>query len=64
MTTERVDVTGLVLTVKETVVFPLGIVTLEGTRASNVLLLESVTTLPDAGAGPLSVTVPVEVLPP
>src|SRR5438309_843211 len=39
-------------------------VTLAGTVAAAVLLLVSVTTIPPAGAGPLRVTVPVEVLPP
>jgi hypothetical protein len=39
-------------------------VTLAGTWAAVVLLLESVTTAPPAGAGPLNVTVPVEELPP
>ena len=39
-------------------------VTLAGTVAAAVLLLESATTAPLAGAGPLSVTVPCDVLPP
>ena len=39
-------------------------VTLPGTVAAAVLLLDSVTTAPPAGAGPLSVTVPVELVPP
>ena len=39
-------------------------VTLAGTWAAVVLLLESVTTAPPAGAGPLNVTVPVEEIPP
>ena len=39
-------------------------VTLAGTRAAAVLLLESVTTAPPAGAGPFNVTVPVEDVPP
>ena len=43
---------------------PVATVTLEGTVAAVVLLLESVTVAPPAGAGPLSVTVPVEEFPP
>ena len=39
-------------------------VTLAGTWAAAVLLLDRVTNAPPTGAGPLSVTVPVEVLPP
>ena len=39
------------------------IVTLVGTVAT-ALLLPSVTSAPPAGAGPLSVTVPVDTLPP
>ncbi len=46
-----------VFTVK---VAPAGTVTLEGTVAAPVLLLERRTWAPPAGAGPLSVTVPVE----
>jgi len=54
-----VDVaTALVLSVKVAVVAPAGTVTLEGTLAA-ALLLESRTCAPHAGAGPLSVTVPV-----
>src|SRR6266699_4004782 len=57
-------VTTLVLTVKVALVAPTGTVTLEGTVAAAVLLLESVTCAPPAGAGPLNVTVPVEEFPP
>src|SRR6266567_8466109 len=57
-------VTTLVLTVKVALVAPAGTVTLKGTVAAVVLLLESVTCAPPAGAGPLSVTVPVEEFPP
>src|SRR5256885_16893339 len=44
---------------KVAVVLAAGTVTLEGTLAA-ALLLESVTCAPPAGAGPLSVTVPVD----
>src|SRR6266850_1425537 len=56
--------TLLVLTVNVALVAPAGIATLEGTLAATVLLLESVICAPPAGAGPLSVTVPVEEFPP
>jgi hypothetical protein len=52
-----------VLTVKLAVVAPDGTVTVLGTLAAP-LLLESVTTAPPAGAGPVSVIVPVEFCPP
>jgi hypothetical protein len=51
--------TGLVLIVKVAVLLPAGTVTLEGTLAA-ALLLESATCAPAPGAGPLSVTVPVD----
>ena len=56
--------TALVLTVNVALVAPAGTVTLDGTLAAAVLLLESVTCAPAAGAGPLSVAVPVEEFPP
>ena len=59
-----VDVaTALVITLKLALVPPGETVTLAGTPAAG-LLLESVTCAPPAGAGPFSVTVPVEGLPP
>src|SRR5437667_90406 len=51
--------TALVLIVKFALLLPAGTVTLEGTLAA-ALLLESITCAPPAGAGPLSVTVPVD----
>jgi hypothetical protein len=60
-----VDVTTrLVLTVNDALVAPAAIVTLEGTLATAVLLLESVISAPPAGATALKVTVPVEEPPP
>lgn len=48
-----------VLTLKVALLAPAGTITLEGTLAA-LLLLESMTCAPPAGAGPLKVTVPVE----
>ena len=58
------EATGLVVTVKVAVVAPAATVTEAGTWAAAVLLLVNVTTAPPVGADPLSVTVPVEGLPP
>ena len=57
-------VTGVVLTVNVAVVAFAATVTLASTWAAAVLLLDSVTTAPPAGAGALSVTVPMAELPP
>src|SRR6266705_3596221 len=51
--------TALVLIVKVALLLPAGTITLEDTLAAP-LLLESITCAPPAGAGPLSVTVPVD----
>jgi len=56
--------TALVLTVNVALVAPAATVTLAGTRATVVLLLESATCAPPAGAGPLNVTAPVDEFPP
>ncbi len=56
--------TALVLTVNVALVAPAATVTLAGTRATVVLLLESVTCAPPVGAGPLNVTAPVDAFPP
>jgi hypothetical protein len=56
--------TELVVTEKVAVVAPAETVTLEGTCAAAVLLLDRVTVAPPAGAAPLKVTVPVAGLPP
>jgi len=53
-----------VATVNAALVAPAAIVTLAGTLAAVVLLLESATCAPPAGAGPLNVTVPVDEFPP
>jgi hypothetical protein len=64
MVTEVAAPTALVLTVNEALVAPAVTTTLAGTLAAAVLLLESAIDAPPAGAGPLSVTVPVEEFPP
>jgi hypothetical protein len=56
--------TALVLAVNVALVAPAATITLDGTRAAAVLPLDRATCAPPAGAGPLSVTVPVEEFPP
>jgi hypothetical protein len=58
------DATASVVTVNVRLALPAATVTLEGTVARAVLLLDSVTTAPPLGAAALRVTVPVEELPP
>src|SRR6476646_318935 len=61
----EVDVpTGFVLTANVALVAPAATDTVDGTIAALGLLLERLTTAPPLGAGPLSVTVPEEELPP
>ena len=62
--TDALLATGLVVVVNVAVVAPAATITLTGTWAAAVLLLESVTTAPPTGAGPFKVTVPVEDTPP
>jgi len=64
MLTVVVVATELVVTANVVDVLPAGTVTLAGTAATNVLLLERFTATPPAGEAPLRVTVPVEGLPP
>src|SRR6516164_1013177 len=56
--------TAVVVTVKVLELLPAGTTTLGGTRACFGCELVKVTRAPLAGAGPVSVTVPVEALPP
>jgi hypothetical protein len=64
MATVVEEATALVLTVNVALVAPAAIITVDGTVAAAVLVLESATVAPPAGAAPLSVTVPVEEFPP
>ena len=56
--------TAVVATGNLALLAPAGTVTLAGTVATDVLLLDSVTTAPPLGAAPLSVTRPVDGTPP
>lgn len=56
--------TTLVVMPKVALVLPLETTTVGGVCAAAVLLLDSVTVAPPVGAGPLSVTVPVDPDPP
>ena len=58
------ELTRCVETVNVRLVEPAETVTLESTVATEVLLLERLTTAPPLGAGALSVTVPIESSPP
>ena len=64
MVTDLLRDTAWVLIVNVALAAPLGTVTFAGTLAADVFLLDSDTIAPPAGAGPVSVTVPVEGLPP
>jgi hypothetical protein len=56
--------TATVVTGNVALVLPLPTVTVDGTLATEGLLLDSDTTAPPLGAWPFSVTVPVEPFPP
>src|SRR5271166_83891 len=64
MVKEAFVATGLLVTVNVADVAFAATVTLAGTWAAAVLLLDRVTTAPPAGAGAFNVTVPVDVFPP
>ena len=61
--TEVLAELGDVVTMNVAELPPAATVTLAGTLATEGVLLDSATTVPPAGAGPLRVTVPVEELP-
>lgn len=56
--------TPLVVMVKVALRAPPEMVTLAGSRAAALLLLDNVITAPAGGAAPFNVTVPIELLPP
>src|SRR5882757_4951481 len=56
--------TAIVVTCTVARLSPAATVTLAGTVAAEVLLLDRETTVPPVGAGPLSITVPVDGFPP
>ncbi len=62
--TDRVEVTADVVIGNVAVVAPASTLTDAGTWATAVRLLDSVTTIPAAGAGPFRVTEPVDEFPP
>jgi hypothetical protein len=62
--TDAFAVTDDVVTANVALVAPAAIMTLAGTAATAVLLLESETTAPPLGAAAVSVAVPVDALPP
>ncbi len=64
MVTEVEEVTLFVVMPNLTVVMPAGTVAFFGTVATEERLLESATVVPPVGAGPSSVRVPVDRLPP
>src|SRR5688572_18083095 len=64
MVTEVEVVTDRVVTLKDALVAPAATVTLAGTVATVVLLLESATTAPPVGAAVVSVRVACELFPP
>lgn len=63
MTALELDVTFCVRPEKVALLFPACTVTLDGTVATAVLLLASVTTAPPEGAAVLRLTVPLKLLP-
>ena len=62
--TDVEEATPLVVITNVAVVEPAPMVTLRGTCAADVLLLDNVTVAPPAGAAPFRVRVPVELFPP
>ena len=56
--------TAYVVTANVAVVFPAATVTVPGTVAAAVSLLDSTTAAPPAGAGAVNATVPVALVPP